>query len=73
MLRRHALERGKRKAVEISLLRAREASAPGILHRLHTERAQPLHTIILVAFSENRPDKKRVQNEKLPSEKPDKR
>jgi hypothetical protein len=51
------LEGAQRKAVEISRVRVREASAPGILHRLYIKRAQALHTIILVAFSEKRAEK----------------
>jgi hypothetical protein len=51
------LEDAQRKAVEIWRARVRVAAAPGILHRLHTKRAQALHTIILVAFSEKRAEK----------------
>ena len=64
------LEGAQRKAVEIRRARVREATAPEILHRLHTKRAQALHTIILVAFSEKRAEKKAVQNKRRPSKKP---
>jgi len=55
------LEGAQRKAVEIWRVRVREAPVPGILHSLYIKRAQALHTIILVAFSEKRADKKRCR------------
>ena len=64
-------EGAQRKAVEIRRARVREAAAAEILHKLHTKRAQALHTIILVAFSEKKTEKKAVQNKRRPSKKAD--